>query len=177
MDLPLIMIMATAALSLLALVVTLLGHQRGRGPRHLVMGLGWVLVPIGLWVVGLMDLIGEGGLAAYRWLMRTQMDLQHWIGVAVGTLGVLLIVVAALFVKPRTREQARLARQARRPGVAARPGSAAPGTVGGGSAGSSDPAGRTSAPAAKRAAAAAPATKPTDEDDEIEAILKRRGIN
>ncbi|WP_203566709.1 hypothetical protein [Aestuariimicrobium ganziense] len=170
MDLPMIMIMVTAALSLVALVATLVAHQRGRGPRAILQGIGWVLLPIGLWVIGLMELFGRGAVAGYRWLMSTPMDLQRWIGVSIVAVAVLLVVVGML-VKGRTKDEARAAREARRQPVGATP----QGSTGRALPSSQD--GRTDQKPVARPAAKPAKDGLSDEDAEIEAILKRRGIN
>ena len=179
MDAHLVAILSTIALTLLALAGALVAHQRGRGPRAVMTGIGLALIPVGLWITGVMDLVVNGITSIIRWLNRTPMDVQRWIGIAVVGLGVLL-VIAALAVRPRTKDEARAVREARRqPAVGAgrsrdvspttgRPGEAASAgtrttTTG---TGSTAPATRTQ----PKAAAV------SDEDAEIEAILKKRGI-
>lgn len=160
-------IIVTVICCLLAIGITIVGWQRGAGARHLLRGLGWFLLPLGLLFAGVMALIVKGTQYTYDWLMTTYLDLTHQIGLGLVVAGLLFLVIS-LFVKGRTREQMKEVRLARRqPAVGGSPGrrDELPGR-----------------PAAATQPAAAPAAKPaakgglSDEDAEIEALLKKRGI-
>lgn len=131
---------------------------RSRRARPAVMGLGWALIPVGLYLTGLTQVIVEGIRAFIDWLMSTPWTvLTSWgLGLFVG--GVLLIVIAVFL--PKT-------------GKAAAPSVPQPTT-----AKSKRPQVATPAPAAKPTPARQPeAQRGVDpEDAEIEALLRKRGI-
>ena len=147
-----LVIAATIALGLLALVWTLLRHRRGHGPRVIVRGLGVVALLAGLYLSGLSGLVGNGVRSIIDWANRTALNLEMQIGFGLLAFGVLMVIIGSV-IRPRTREQAKAVRDQRR-------GKAVGGPVA----------------ATSQRKAPAPAVA-VDEDDEIAAILSKRGIN
>ncbi|MGA4508729.1 hypothetical protein ACQB6R_08430 [Propionibacteriaceae bacterium G1746] len=183
MDNATLAIIVTAVLSVAALAWTMLGVKRLRGNRHLLQGAGAVLIPIGLWLTGIMELLVEGAKAIYRFFTDNPLDAMTIAGIIVGGLGVLL-VLAALVVKPVTRAESKQRRLAARQ-------SQPTGAPGGASKGAATPQvgrGPAAGSAAQKSGAPAPTTQTpavapkgggkglSDEDLEIEALLKKRGI-
>ena len=153
-----LVLVVTIVLCLLAVLASWGRLRRGHGPRALLRGLGVVLLLAGLWLSGLAGLVGNGIRSIVDWAQRTRLDLPMEIGFGLAALGVVLVLVGAL-IRPRTREQRSAVRDQRRGRAVAAPNAVHPVTTG--------------RPAARPAA---PATSATDEDAEIEAILKSRGI-
>lgn len=151
---PVLVLVATIALSLLTLFWTWTRWSMGHGARVLLRGLGVILLIVGLYLSGLGNLAGNGLRSIYDWAQRTQMSTAMLVGFSLAGAGLVFWVVGTL-LRPRNRDQAKAVRQQRR-------GSAASLSSSGGQ-------------ASKRPAASAPAPA-SDEDAEIAAILDRRGI-
>lgn len=175
MDNATIAIIVTAVTAVMALGWTVLGQQRLRGTRHLMQGLGLTLIPIGLQLSGIMELLVSGAKGVYRFFRDTTVDTLMTAGLIVLALGAVLFIAASL-VKPRTREESRQLRLARaeKSGPAVETGRPAAGrrpAVGG--AAPADSA-TTTTPVTRAKPASAKGLD--DEDAEIEALLRKRGI-
>lgn len=175
MDNATIAIIVTAVTAVMALGWTILGWQRLRGTRHLMQGLGLTLIPIGLQLSGIMELLVSGAKAVYRFFRDTTVDTLMTAGLIMLALGAVLFIAASL-VKPRTREESRQLRLARAEKSGPAVGTGRPAAAG------TRPAVGGAAPA-DSAATTAPATRARpaakgldDEDAEIEALLRKRGI-
>ncbi|MGA4669890.1 hypothetical protein ACPCG0_08855 [Propionibacteriaceae bacterium Y1923] len=177
MDNSTIAIIVTVVLSLAALGWTMLGVQRMRGTRHLLQGIGLVLLPVGLWLLGVMELLVDGAQAIYRFFADGTLDSMAIAGLVVGGLGVLVFLSSAA-VKPVTRadsKERRVARKQAKQQLLQAQAAQEQRAVGAGS---------PSRPAAQEPARTRP-QQPTgtakggglsSEDAEIEALLKKRGI-
>lgn len=127
-----------------------------RSAKTLVSGLGLTLLAPGLYFFGLMDLIVNGVNSIIDWAQRTVFDTTMTVGASLLGLAIVLLLVGALLKpKPRQARQAKpqQPRQAQAP--AARPGVTS---------GQPAPAQQPKAPAGG------------SDDDDIEEILRRRGI-
>ena len=184
MDTATIAIIVTAVLSVAALGWTMLGVQRMRGNRHLLQGIGLVIIPIGLWLTGVMELLVQGVEAVYRFFADNALDTMAIAGLIVLGVGVLVFLASAL-IKPipraESKERRQLRKQEQQKFVAAQAASeqrAVAGTASGSKAPARTNTGETThAPSTRPAAAQAPASKGlSSEDEEIEALLKKRGI-
>lgn len=152
MDAPLLI---TIGLMIFIAALTAGLWARSRAARPVVGGIGFLLVPLGLQLSGVMDLIYNGILSIIDWANRTVWDnLMTW-GASLLGVGIVLIVVAS-FLKPKPRQPKAQKAPKAAGGPAAQP------AVGGPASGT---------PAQPRAKA-----EPHPEDDEIEAILRKRGI-
>lgn len=165
MDNSTIAIIVTAVTALGALLWTIMGWQRMRGTRQVLRGLGLFLIPIGLWLTGVMELAVEGAKALYRFFADKALDNMTIAGIVVAAVGLMLAIFASA-VKPVSREeskQRRLAREQRPDSQgASRPGADRP----------TQPA-RLAAQQQRRPQQAAGLDA---EDAEIEALLRKRGI-
>lgn len=150
-------LLVTIALTIVILAIAAGMTARSRRARPAVMGLGLALIPVGLYLTGVTQLLADAVVALIDWLMRTPWTVVTSWGLGLFLGGVLLLVIGAFL--PKTSRAAQAAPAARTPGPATRP-AVTPGA---------DP--KTTAPA-KRAA-----EKGVDpEDAEIEALLRKRGI-
>lgn len=185
MDTAAIAIIVTAVLSLAALGWTALGVQRMRGKRHLLQGIGLVLLPIGLWLTGVMELLVEGVQAVYRFFADNALDALGVAGLIVLGVGVLVFLSSAL-LKPISRsdskERRHIRKQEQQKFAAAQAASeqrALTGSPAAGAAPVRSNTGQSPAPAqAAKPTAPQPAASKglSNEDAEIEALLKKRGI-
>ncbi|HSN42832.1 MAG TPA: hypothetical protein VLR88_02105, partial [Propionibacteriaceae bacterium] len=126
--------------------------------RTLLRGLGIAVVAAGAWITGVLDLGGNGVRSIIDWAQRTPLDTMMISGLVVAGVGALLWVIGS-FIKPVSKAVAK-ERRAVRAAAPAKPG--AP---------SKQVEGRTTAPSK------APPAGPVDPDDaEIEALLRKRGI-
>lgn len=141
----------------LALTLTLLGALwtwwawRNRGVVAGVRGIAWTLLPIAAWLTGLMPLLGQLTSAVTGWATRLVFSPIVWSGVSLAGLSMVLFVVTG-FVNNRRA-------------------SALPPP--------DDDAGRTakSTPAARgKKSVVASGDGDLDDLDEIEALLRQRGI-
>lgn len=175
-----IAIIVTVVLSVSALLWTVLRVQRRYGARSLLRGLGLVLIPVGLWFSGVMELLVSGARGVYRFLTDGPVEPMEMAGLIVLAVGLLLFIVASA-IKPVSKEEAqqrRLAREQKEAGVAGRGQTRAvdartgePRTTTAVPAGSSDA--RVSPQAPRKQS---PASGLDSEDAEIEALLRKRGI-
>lgn len=184
MDTATIAIIVTAVLAVAALGWTMLGVQRLRGNRHLLQGIGLILIPIGLWLTGVMELLVEGVEAVYRFFADNALDTLAIAGLIVLGVGVLIFLASAI-IKPVSRADSKERRQLRKQEqqkFAAAQAASEQRSVGSGSVhapAKKAEVGAAGSPGAvaPRPAAQQPASKGlSSEDAEIEALLKKRGI-
>lgn len=145
--------------SLVGVVVTVIAFVRGRRARAM-QGLAIALLPVALYLTGLLRLVWDAVVAVARWATGNVFDLGAWVGFGLLALCVVLWVVGGV-----------LARRSRRRAKVAATEAKAQGQVGPGRTPASRPAARTPGRAPAKAA-------PPQDDDmaEIEALLKSRGI-
>ena len=153
---------------IVAITAGLFAH--GRSPRTLLAGIGFALLPLGLLLTGMSDLLVSGVESLIAWVDRTGWtNTMSW-GAGIGGLGILLIAVARFLpgAKPRQDQEDGAPRE--RP--AAQKPKAKPAVTKGG-----QQTAQAARPAPKPGGAASRKDAGGDEDlDEIEAILKKRGI-
>ena len=136
-----------AVLTVVGLAISALVWAR-RGPAAGLRGAAWSLLPLAAALTGTLRLVGEIAESVVRWATRLVLSPTVWLGIAVAGLSLVLFVVSALLRR-------------RAPGAVAVDGARAPrGQV-------------TRGPSGPAASAEAPAD---DGMDEIEAILRRHGI-
>lgn len=152
----------------LAAVLTAVGAAwtfyawRNRGVASAVRGAGFTLLAPAAYLTGTLELAGELAVDIGDWASGVVFSPVVWTGVALAGLGVLLVFVSGLL-------SARGVGTTPRPRAAAAPAAPAPA----GAAGAAPaPAGRPAVGRVKPTAAPA-----DDELDDIEAILRRRGIS
>ena len=141
-------------LSLVGLVVAVIAFARGRRGRA-VQGLALALATVALYLTGLLRLLWDAVVAVVRWASGNVFDLTAWIGFGMLALSIVLWVVGGVLARRRRRTS--------KPVPAGR----AQAEVGPAKAPARQPAGRK------------PAQQPAAQDDdmdEIEALLKSRGI-
>ena len=166
-------IVLAIVLAVIGLAYLVFGWLRKRSGRVLLRGLGFMLMPIGLLVMGLMSHIVDGLNAVVNWANATYMDTWVLTGLILAGLGLVLYLIGS-FVPPVTGDEASKRRaaihdrklaalQASRP--AAAPAQAKP------------PAGLTPPPTPQPQAAVQADAAMADDDKEIDDILKRHGIN
>lgn len=136
---------------------------RRPGIRPVLGGLGLVLIPLGLWLLGLTDLMYNGILSIIDWAQRTVWDTTMTWGVSLAA-GGLLVFLISRFIRPAPRKAVT---GADAPAVAPPAPAAAPVRR----------AGPKSAPAPSAGPQKAATTeKKSSEDSEVEDILRKRGL-
>lgn len=165
-SMPVLVLLATIICCLLVLLWTFLRWSMGQGARVLLRGTGAILVLVGLHLAGVMLLAGHGVRSLVEWFQRsTPLGTSALVGLGIAGTGLLFWLVGTL-LKSNDRDQARTVRQTRK-GV--QPAAVAP-------------RGGATADAAAEPAVTGPAPRQaqpvqsSEEDAEIEAILKNRGI-
>lgn len=164
-------VVATVVLTLICAGGALFSHLRGQGPRPVLRWSALGLVPIGLLITGAMRPVVEGAQAVGRYFQTATMSLAMIVGLSI-------IAVAALVwltggrISPRTKQQAKDKRQARRQVSGVKP------AVGTGRTPTQSREAKAAAqPGAGNAQPAAGKGAPVDDEmAEIEALLKSRGI-
>lgn len=176
MDETSIVILVTIITTVLPVLWAIFGWLARRSWRPVLRGLGLALVPIGLLVTGLMRLLVRALSLVVSWFAHTQMTTTIWTGVIVAAIG-LLTWIGAGFMTPLTREEARQRRaehrERRAAGAAGKPTaptSRASRTSQASQAGADKTRRTAPSPAASRRSGMSP------EDEELEKILKDRGI-
>ena len=160
----------TIAVMTVIVAITAGLFARGRSSRALLAGIGFTLLPLGLFLTGMSDLLVSGIESLIAWVDRTGWtNTMSW-GAGIGGLGILLIAVARFLpgAKPHQDQEDGTPRE--RP--AAQKPKAKPAVTKGG-----QQTAQAARPAPKPGGAASRKDAGGDEDlDEIEAILKKRGI-
>lgn len=144
-------------LTLLGLIATWTVARR-RGPIAGIRGLAWSLLPVSLYLTGLLELVWDVLKAGSDWIVHLVFSPTVWAGVVLFGVSVVLFVVSGLL---RNRGGAR-------PAVAERAGSGE--LTATGPAPASAPVDRPGRQSKQPAASAG-------EFDEVEDILKRHGIS
>ncbi len=147
-----------AGLALLGVLIAVVAGRRGRRGRML-QGISLALLPLALYLTGLLGLVWDAVVALTRWGSSIVLSPTIWAGFVLLALVVVLWVVGGVVAR-RTPKRARADRSAGTPGAAA-------GTTATTTKAVSGRRGRTQ----QRQA-------PAQDDDmaEIEALLKSRGI-
>lgn len=151
----------TIAVMTVIVAITAGLFARGRSMRALFAGIGCALIPLALYLTGLTTLMANGISSLIAWFNQATWDSATSWGASLGGLGIVLIVISRFLRKQETSAKPKPAAPSpkERPGVTA-------GTPKASASAPSQPKGRPTQPA------------PADDDlDEIEAILKKRGIN
>ena len=173
MDETSIVILVTIITTVLPALWAVFGWLARRSWRPVLRGLGLALVPIGLLVTGLMRLLVRALTLVVIWFAHTQMTTTIWTGVIVAAIG-LLTWIGAGFMTPLTREEARQRRaehrERRAAGAAGKPTAPTSRASRTSQAGATKTRRTASSPAASRGSGMSP------EDEELEKILKDRGI-
>ncbi|MGV8846946.1 hypothetical protein [Tessaracoccus sp.] len=145
---------------LMALIVAVTAGlwARSRGARPLMGGIGVLLIPLGLYLLGITELAYNGVISLITWAQRTVWSPTMTWGVSLAGVGVLMFLASRL-IKPAERRV--VEKSSPSPQVASRPAAATPA--------------RTVAPASVVAKPEAKQAK-TSEDDEVEDILRKRGL-
>lgn len=161
-------LLITIILAVLILAVMVGLWASSRRAKPIVGGIGWILIPVGLYLLGITDLAVNGVMSIVEWAQRTRWDTLMTTGAALAGGGVLLAIVAGFL--PGARKAPPASQPAQRPvgGAQARP------QVGARPA----PGAPQPAPATRAQSKPAAGGKDglTDEDREIAELLKKRGI-
>jgi len=135
------------------------GH---RGPVSGVRGIALTLLPAAAWLTGTLELAGDVASAVSRWSTRIVLSPGFWLGVALAGTSALLLLVTG-FIGSRTPKADRAVEGGGRDQLGAPAPKAASGRKG--KSRKADP-----------SAGGAPAGGADDEFADIEAMLRRRGI-
>ncbi|MEU8223871.1 hypothetical protein [Kribbella sp. NPDC048915] len=155
-------------LTLLGLIGSWAAWRR-RGVAAGTRGVAWSLLPVSLYLTGLLELVWDVIRSTVSWVTHLIFSPTVWAGVALFGVSVVLYVVSGV-ARGRTgnRTERKAQRQAQQ-----KPASPA-GEL---SATGAEPATATTAKAAKPSAKGKAKQQESSEFDEIEDILKRHGIN
>ncbi|GAA0927015.1 hypothetical protein GCM10009554_07600 [Kribbella koreensis] len=159
-----------AGLTLLGLIGSWAAWRR-RGLASGVRGVAWSLLPVSLYLTGLLELIWDVVKSVSSWVTHLIFSPTVWAGVALFGVSVVLYVVSGL-AKGRGGNR----EKAPKPQSATRPASDAIGELTAGGPAPATAAGPAKTPKPAKAPKAAKG-QDSSEFDEIEDILKRHGIN
>jgi len=166
-------IVLALVLAVIGLVYLIFGWVRKRSGRVLLRGLGFMLMPIGLLVMGLMSHIVDGLNAVVDWAKATYMDAWVFTGLVLAGLGLVLYLIGS-FVPPVTGDEAGKRRAAIRDRKLAALQSSRPASI---PAQAKPSAGLTPPPSLQPQAAVQTDATVADDDKEIDDILNRHGIS
>lgn len=174
------LVVVTVILIGLPLVWAAVGWFARRSVRPLLRGVGLALVALGLLLTGLLRLLVRAIGQVVVWFSGVDLTAVVWTGIVVAVVGLVMWLVAGAMT-PISRDEARrrreAARAARRRGsdCAGKPGDEGRAPAAG--PGSDSRRGVGTAPASRRSQAAPEdSTTMSDEDRELEELLRRRGI-
>jgi hypothetical protein len=152
-----------AGLTLLGLIGSWLAWRR-RGAAAGVRGVAWSLLPVSLYLTGLLELVWDVVRSTVSWVTHLIFSPTVWAGVALFGVSVVLYVVSGVAKGRRAPEKAAKTKPTAAPGELTSTGPAP--------ASASAPAKPAKAPKGAKAS-----QQESSEFDEIEDILKRHGIN
>ena len=158
----------TIAVMTVIVAVTAGLFARGRSLRTLLAGTGFALLPLSLYLTGLTTLLANGVASLIAWVGRTSWDNTMAWGLGLGGLGIVLMIVAGFLPKREDRQEPKSPKPA--PAPKTRPGLA-------GKAAQGSPTANPQPKQAPQSGKQAPQQASLEDLDEIEAILKKRGIN
>ncbi|OYN99689.1 hypothetical protein CGZ96_06180 [Enemella evansiae] len=176
------------AIGVLGLILAVLLWVRDRRGRA-VQALGFAALPVGLYLTGLLRMIWDAVVAVIRWAGSVVFNTTIWTGFGLIALAVVLWIVGGMIAsRNRTRRAVEKARGAEQPGGRPAVGRGTRGAAAGGASGAAGAAGAAGASGATGSTVAGKqsgtparggnkqAAESDPEMDEIEAILKNRGI-
>lgn len=158
------LMIACIVLSLVGLLLTMmffLRHRRGRAFQAMAL----LFLPVGLYLTGAARLLADGLVALWRWARDLTPDLVVWVGVALVALAIVCWIIGAPWAAHSRTRRAIDKATGKTPAT--------------GTSTSTPTRDRTADTTTGRPARGGAAKKPepADEDmDDIEAILKKRGI-
>ncbi|HYU84979.1 MAG TPA: hypothetical protein VEK80_09230 [Kribbellaceae bacterium] len=158
-----------AGLTLLGLIASWAAFKR-RGAVAGIRGIAWSLLPVSLYLTGLLELLWEVVRAASHWVLHLVFSPTVWAGVALFGVSVVLFVLSGVL---RGRRETK-AGQTKAGQTKAKQPKAVSGTAGELTATGTPPA---TVSRTQKAANKAAAKAEDNEFAEIEDILKRHGIN
>ncbi len=170
---PVILILVSAALALVAILYAVIMWSTRRSARYLMRVVGIVLLLVGLYITGISQLLLQGVRTLIEWLNTEVLDTQMWVGIALGGLGLLAFLIGG-FIKAPTRAEAKTKRLER--DAAERDRIAAQAAKNQAKSPTPPPLPRKTEPAVTTPAKPAEPAKPTNPDDEVANILKKHGI-
>jgi hypothetical protein len=146
-----------AGLTLLGLIASWAAWKR-RGATAGVRGVAWSLLPVSLYLTGLLELVWDIVKATVDWVVHLAFSPAVWAGIALFGVSVVLFVLTGVLRSrtPKKEPKATTGRETR---------------------GEITPTPKAKAKAKAPTASKKTATDDSSEFDEIEDILKRHGIN
>ncbi|MCL2489606.1 MAG: hypothetical protein FWF36_02600 [Propionibacteriaceae bacterium] len=171
-------IILTIVLAVIGLAYLLFGWLRKRSWRVMWRGAGFILIPVGLLIMGLMRKVVDGINAVVDWANATYMTTWVMIGLIVAGIGLVVYLIGS-FVPHVSGEEANKRRaeiRERKMAALRAPGQPASAPLGPAPTSQTAklPDGPTPPPSPRPVTSSAPATP---DDKEIDDILKRHGIN
>lgn len=109
---PVIIILVSVGLALIAAVWALVMWNSRQSARYIARAVGIVLLIAGAFVTGFSDLLLQGVRGLIGWVAQKQLDTAAWVGIALAVLG-LIVYLGAGLIKAPTREEAKQRQQAR----------------------------------------------------------------
>ena len=160
-------LLVTIILMILAIALGVGFWAHSRRARPLVGAVGTALIPLGLYFLGIVELAVNGVTSIVRWVQHIEWDTTMSVGAGLAGGGLLLAVIALFLPKePKPKAAAQPHPQTgRRPVAGTQP------AVGNAKRPTTAGAGKPTAPAGRPGKDGL-----SDEDREIEALLKQRGI-
>ncbi len=175
-----VLLIACLAIVLIGLVYALIAWRAGYGTGHVLEGIGLAGLSVGLYLTGLMQLVYDLLGALVLWARALVWTIQVQTGIGLLAVAVVLWVIAGMLNRRGVGVLSKEDKQARRDTRAAakadkQAGKAAAPTAGKAATSTTTPKAVPGPQSRKPAQGAAPAG-PNDDLDEIEAILRKRGI-
>jgi len=178
---PVIVILVSVGLGLIAAVWALLMWNSRHSARYVARAVGIILLIIGAYLTGVSGLVLQWVRGLVDWVQRKELDTATWIGIAVAVLGLIAYLGGGLIKAPtreearqrqlaqeterqeRLAEQAAKVRQQSKPQPAPRPQQP-------------PPLPSQSQPPTGQPTTKAPGATPASADDEVSNILKKHGL-
>lgn len=109
---PILVPVITGVLVLFGILYMVMGWSSRRSMRFIVRGIGLILLSLGLWSIGWMQLAVNGVESLVAWFNRTVPTNALWVGAAAAVIGALMWIIGG-WIKVPSREEARMAKSDR----------------------------------------------------------------
>ncbi len=95
-----ILLLITVGLMMLIFAISAGFWARYQGVKIILIGLGWTLIPLALYLIGISRLLGDGVAAVIKWVYETTLDTTMIWGLGLLATALLFLIVGKFLPAP-----------------------------------------------------------------------------